>query len=166
MKAFIVGMILCLIMIITVACIFTLDMYSIKEAEFRQIVSGEMSSIARDYFNGTLSEFNVAGELESRALNVFGKTVKVETSVDYMDYSMKVISMSVSITYNQVDGSTRNISASKTFILERPSYGYNYQFVRSISSKYYLLDEEEGGPRDDSIWRTTEYRTALGTIFS
>ena len=82
MKAFIVGMILCLIMIISVACIFTLDMVSIKQAEVRQVVSGEMSSIAKDFFDGTLSEFDVAKELETRAISSLGKTVKLETNVN------------------------------------------------------------------------------------
>ena len=153
-------------MIISVACIFTLDMVSIKQAEVRQVVSGEMSSIAKDFFDGTLSEFDVAKELETRAISSLGKNVKLDTNVNYMDYSMKVISMSVSLTYNQVNGSTRTISATKTFILERPSYGRSYQFIRSIGSDYYLLDEEEGGPRYDSIWRTSEYQTVLETIFS
>lgn len=166
MKAFIVGMILCLVMIITVACIFSLDMVSIKQAEIRQVVSGEMMSVANEFFAGTLSDFDAAQELEERAINVLGKSVHIITNINYMNYEMKVISMSVSLTYNQVNGTTRTISASRTFILERPSYGHEYQFTRSINSNYYLLDEEEGGPKYDSIWRTPEYRTVLGTIFS
>lgn len=164
MKAFITCIIITICMVLTMACIFTLDSHSVKTSEIQQIADIEMSSLAKEFFDGTISAFDLDSELANRVNAVSGSRSQTVASVAYANYDMKVVSFVVSLTYKQANGSTRTLSRTRTFILERPEIGHSYQYIRSIRKDYYNLSSDQGGLCSDSIWRTSDYLTTLETV--
>lgn len=165
MKAIIVMMILAVICMLTLGCIFVIDSYDIKSTELAQISNIECSSIARDYFNGILTDDTIDAELQSRVKRVAGDRSEVVANIEYANAEKQIISFNVSMTYKQAGGVDRTIQQKKVYVMERAEYDNSHQFIRCIGAEYRNAGAEAGGFRDDSIWRTQEYKTVLSAVF-
>ena len=178
MKLSVVVEIVVMCCIITILCVFTVGNVMVRRAELQGAMATEVSSLVEDYFDGDFATAELDDKIKM-AVVASSNSVSNETKVTvfYADAEMDVVDVLVEVTYTQPNGSSRTLSDRRVYIkdvpaasLGNPAATPSYSFIRNIDAKHFktstgaFVSEDDGGVKEDSVWRTDEYASILTSI--
>lgn len=190
MKALIVITTVILTVVLTVTAIFTIDSITVRKAEMASIVSVDYTKIAEQFFEGSIPHAVLRQKLvEQFESSAHSKATSVEVTVKKADSVRGVLHILLETTYMQPNGRPRLISTERVYIRETQNIeteaegeesggeetneeeNAEYSFIRTIRLEFYknqygmFVPEEDGGLKENSIWRTPDYSIILDEIF-
>lgn len=174
MKLTITIEVILLCIILSIFCIFTVDAVSVRKAELLSILSVDVENIVEDFFEEEIDLGDLPRALQTAVeTSLNSESSNINVVIRYANAEQGIADVLIEVTYIQPTGRPRLLSYERVYIVERPneSSEAQYSFIRTIDAEYYkdadtilFVAENDGGLKEDSIWRTKDYEQVLDFV--